>query len=118
MDEKIYSLLEKMYIDIIDIKKEQKNHTEAIGDIRSEQKIHSEIIADINNELKIIKADINNTNNSIARLENELTLKTNSLFDGYKQNFEIMNRVEEKVDRLSVLVEQQELEIKVIKQVK
>ena len=39
----------------------------------------------------------------------------NTLLDGYKQTYEKLNNIEEKVDEIDLKVERQDVEIKVIK---
>ena len=41
--------------------------------------------------------------------------RTEALFDGYKQTYEKLETIEEKMDELSAKVEKQDVEIKVIK---
>ena len=79
MEEKIFELIEKMYIDM--------------------------------QEMKTNMA----TKQDIARLENKMDQNDKALFDGYKVNYEKLESLEEKVDRLEKNVQSQDVEIRVIK---
>jgi len=50
-----------------------------------------------------------------AILENDIKNDIKSLYDGYKQTYEKLTVVDEKLDNISSKVEKQEVEIKVIK---
>lgn len=79
MEEKIFELIEKMYIDM--------------------------------QEMKTNMA----TKQDIARLENKMDQNDKALFDGYKVNYEKLESLEEKVDRLEKNLQSQDVEIRVIK---
>ncbi|WP_066496936.1 hypothetical protein [Abyssisolibacter fermentans] len=74
---------------------------------------------DVNNEFKSIRHEIKDVKNDLKRIdikiENDICPKIDSLFDGYKQNTETLDRLENKVDNLSEKVEKHEVEIRVIK---
>ncbi len=53
--------------------------------------------------------------NDVIRLENKIDTSSKTLFDGYQQVYEKLDRLENKVDSISSKVEKQEVEIKVIK---
>jgi hypothetical protein len=57
-------------------------------------------------------------NNNIIPLESKMDEKMEALFDGYRQNAEGIQRLEDKIDDFSAKVENQEKEIKVIKETK
>lgn len=74
-------------------------------------KMYSEFSArfdGIDKEIKDLKKDV-------VRIENKLDTNSKALFDGYKQTYEKLGAVEEKVDSLSQKVEKQDVEIRVIK---
>ncbi|QIB27479.1 hypothetical protein [Caloranaerobacter azorensis] len=98
MDDKTFELLEKMYVEILEIKQDVKSNAKAI-----EQNAH----AIAQNAKAIARVE--------SIIENQIERKIDALFDGYKQNSERITRLEEKVDRLIDRVERQEVEIKVIK---
>ena len=62
-----------------------------------------------------LKVDVNGLKNDIIRLENKLDNNSMALFDGYKQTFERLGVVEQKIDDLTNKVDKQEVEIRVIK---
>ena len=65
----------------------------------------------VDNEIKDLK-------NDVIRLENKLDSNSKALFDGYHQTYEKVCTVENKVDKLTLKVEKQDVEIKVIKGIK
>jgi len=82
MDNKVYDLLEKMYIEM--------------------------------QEMKVNMA----TKQDIVRLENMMDINHKALYDGYKQSIEGITEVKEKLDKLTERVENQEIQLKVLKSVK
>ncbi|KGG81218.1 hypothetical protein Y919_01545 [Caloranaerobacter azorensis H53214] len=98
MDDKTFELLEKMYVEILEIKQDVKSNAQAIAQ-------NAQAIAQ--NAKAIARVE--------SIIENQIERKIDALFDGYKQNSERITRLEEKVDRLIDRVERQEVEIKVIK---
>lgn len=53
----------------------------------------------------------------IVRIENKLDNNSKALFDGYKQTYEKLTDIEEKLEVISSKVEKQDVEIRVIKNV-
>ena len=68
-NEKLFELMEKMYVELKDIKKEVKCNTEKT----------------------------NNVEKTVIRIENDHGKRLEALFDGYKQNTEQLNRIEKEV---------------------
>lgn len=67
--EKLFELMEKMYVELKDIKKEVKCNTEKINSVEK----------------------------TVIRIENDHGKSLEALFDGYKQNAEQLNRIEKEV---------------------
>jgi len=67
--EKLFELMEKMYVELKDIKKEVKCNTEKINSVEK----------------------------TVIRIENDHGKSLEALFDGYKQNDEQLNRIEKEV---------------------
>lgn len=86
MDDKIFDLLEKMYVEIQEMKANM-----------------------------VTKDDLAKTNQSIVRLEDKMDTNHKALYDGYRLTYEKLNTLEEKVDKLDKKVERQDVEIRVIK---
>ncbi|WP_129599263.1 hypothetical protein [Anaerophilus nitritogenes] len=65
---------------------------------------------------------LDNIENTITKLETkmdgEINNKIEALFDGYKNNTEILHRLEMKLDDLSNKLEKQEVDIRVLKAAK
>ncbi len=75
-EEKIFNLLEKVYIDLQETK-------DRLGNVENGQK-------SITNRLSSIE-------NTVVRIENDHGQKLDALFDGYKQNSEKLDRIEKQV---------------------
>ncbi len=86
MEDKVFGLLEKMYVEM----KEMKSNMAT-------------------------KKDLDNTRQDLARLEDKMDNHFKALYDGYKQNTEKLCEVEVKVNDLNNKVEGQEVEVRVIK---
>lgn len=99
--------------ELTDFKKDVNN------DFKSIRTELTDFKQDVNSEFKSIRHEIQDVKNDIKRIdikiENDICPKIDSLFDGYKQNTETLNRLENKVDKLSEKVEKHEVEIRVIK---
>ncbi|MEM5816608.1 MAG: hypothetical protein AAGU16_01920 [Desulfitobacterium hafniense] len=91
MDDKMFDLLEKMYIEMQELKQDMAT-----------------------------KQDISNmaTRQDIVRLEDKMDINFKALYDGYTLTYEKLSALEDKVDKLSIKVENQNVEIKVIKAAK
>jgi tRNA A-37 threonylcarbamoyl transferase component Bud32 len=98
MEEKIFDLMTKFYSEFTDFKADV---SEKLGGLVAEQQKQGE--------------DIMHMSNSIIRLEAKVDSNSKALFDGYEQTFEKVLEIEKKVEALSVKVDKQEVEIKVIK---
>ncbi|AOY78258.1 hypothetical protein BJL90_06200 [Clostridium formicaceticum] len=105
MLEKIYSELQGVKGEVGGLKSEVEDFKSEVEDLKSEVKENSQRLTGV--ETRLTKLE--------TKVENEVVTKINSLFDGYLQNTEAINRVEGKVDHLTEKVEKQELEIRVIK---
>ncbi len=100
MEEKIFNLLEKMYNEMNEMRKDIQNNTQRMDKLETD-----------------LTQKMDNLQNNIVRLENDLTPKIKALFDGYIQKTDMLHRIEDKVDHLTKRVEKQEVEIKVIKSI-
>lgn len=61
-----------------------------------------------------IKQDVSELKKDVIRIENKVDENLSALFDGYSQNTEAINILNEKVDKLVASQERQDVEIKVI----
>ncbi|MGH4120978.1 hypothetical protein [Clostridium sp.] len=64
-----------------------------------------------------IKLDKKADKSDIIRLEDKFEDKTKSLFDGYTQTYEKLTNIEKKLEAISIKVEKQDIEIRVIKNI-
>lgn len=90
MDEKMFELLEKMYIEIQNVKSNMAT---------------KEDLSEVKQELK----------HDIVRLENKIDKNDKALFDGYELTYEKLVTLGKKVDSIDEKVEKQDVEIRVIK---
>lgn len=93
MDEKMFELLEKMYIEVQDIKSIMAT---------------KEDLTKVKQELK----------HDIVKIESKMDQNHKALYDGYKLTYEKLGSLEEKVNDIDKKVERQDVEIRVIKSVK
>ena len=86
MDEnKIFDLLEKIYIDVQETKSEVKNHTERFNNVESR-------LDTIQKEVKKLGITI----------DEKLIPTDNAILDGYKDNAEHITIIDDKIDRLQI----------------
>lgn len=89
MEEKIFSMLEKMYIEI------------------QEMKMATKV------ELQDIKESMA-TKHDLVKIEGKMDANFKALFDGYNQTYEKLEVLEKKVDRIEKKVDSHDIKIKVI----
>ena len=95
MDEKMFNLLEKMYVEMQEIKTE----------LRTEMQ---EIKTELRTEMR----------QGFVKLENKMDENHKALYDGYKQSIEGINETKEKLEKLTDKVDNQEIKLQVLKSVK
>ncbi len=98
MEDKAFELMSRMYSEFSEFKKEVKNEFSGLKD-----------------DVSGLKDDVGGLKNDVIRLENKLDSSTKALFDGYQQTYERLGIVENKIDTLTIKVDKQEVEIRVIK---
>ncbi|MGH4140065.1 hypothetical protein [Clostridium sp.] len=64
-----------------------------------------------------IKLDKKADKTDIVRLEDKFEDKTKALFDGYTLTYEKLTDIEKKLEAISIKVEKQDIEIRVIKNI-
>lgn len=94
MNDKVFGLMEKMYSEMQNGFKELRGDTNQLKE----------------GQQRLEKGQV--------KLENELKEAKDILFDGYKQNYEKLEVLENKVDKLATTVENHDVEIKVIRTAK
>lgn len=90
MDEKMFDLLEKMYIEVQDIKSNMACKKD---------------LDNVHDELK----------HNMVQMENKMDENNKALYDGYKLSYEKLESLKRKVNKVDKNVREQDLEIKVIK---
>lgn len=108
MEEKVFDLLEKLYVKVTGIESDVKNVKNDVGSLKEE-------VGSLKEEVGNIKEEVGKSRQDIVRLESELKGKISLLTDGYMQTYEILNEVRSDIKELKQKVEKQELEITVIK---
>ncbi|ABR46404.1 conserved hypothetical protein [Alkaliphilus metalliredigens QYMF] len=106
MDEKVFSLLEKMYIEMQEMKSSMATKEE-MQEIGSTMATKEEM-----------QQGFRKVNQDMARLEAKMDENHKALYDGYKQSIEGINAINERVDRLADKVDNQELKLQVVKSAK
>lgn len=96
MEEKIYDLLEKMYIDLTS-KMDNMNN-------------------DLSGRMDKIESTMA-TKHDIVRLEDKMDKNFKALYDGYSLTYEKVSSLEDKIDIIDKKVDNHDVEIKVIKRV-
>lgn len=91
MDDKAFELLTKMYSEFSEFRK------------------------DITDKVENNSKGIKTVGNQVTRLENKLDIDVKALFDGYQQTYEKLETVESKLDTISMKLEKQDVELKVLK---
>lgn len=81
-NEKIFELMEKMYVELMGVKDEVKS-------VKSEMK---EGFKKVNERLDAVEK-------TVIKIENDHGKKLDALFDGYKQNTEQLTRIENEVSK-------------------
>jgi archaellum component FlaC len=98
MEDKTFELLTKMYAEMTDMKKEMKEEFKAV----------KEDIKELKTDVSDMKADIAELKTDVAKielkLENEVAPKVQALFDGYKQNSDKLERIEEEVTKQEEII--------------
>lgn len=74
----------------------------------------TEFRQDMNAFRKTTEEDIQSLKNEVLQIEQEHGTRLEALLDGYKQTYEKLKLVEQKLDALSESVEQNDIKIKVI----
>ncbi|MBU3182525.1 hypothetical protein [Clostridium psychrophilum] len=86
MDEnKMFDLLEKIYIEVQETKKEVKIHTDKFNNVDNR-------LEGLENEIKKLG----------ARIDGELIPTSDALLDGYKGDSEHITIIDDKIDRLQI----------------
>ena len=94
MEDKTFELLTKMYGEFTEFKKDMNEFRE-----------------ETNSNIKGLNNEVQGLKNDVIRMEN----KMDAAYDGYKVTYEKLQEHDRRFDRLEEKMENQDLEIKVIK---
>lgn len=103
MEEKIYDLLEKMYIDL----------TGKMDKINIDISSRMDKMDGIFDKIELTMA----TKHDIVRLEDKMDKNFKALYDGYSLTYEKVSSLEDKIDIIDKKINNHDVEIKVIKRV-
>ena len=98
MDDKVFGLLEKMYIEMQEMKSNMATKDDIVN--------------------MATKDDIAKINHSIVRLEGKMDINHKTLYDGFKQSIEGITEINDKLEKLTDRVENQEIKLQVLRSVK
>ncbi len=140
MEDRIYELIEKMYVEFKDFK---VDITEKVGSLDSKvgsldskvgsldskvgsldskvDSLDSKVgsldsrVGSLDSKVGSLDSKVENLHKNMIRIENKLDANSKTLFDGYSQTYEKLTVLEKKVDDISSKVEKQDVEIRVIK---
>lgn len=70
---------------------------------------------EVNSRIGNVEKEVKETRDKVTVIEQEHGKKLDVLFDGYKQTYEKLTDLEEKVDEINLKDERQDVEIKVIR---
>ena len=125
MDNKVFDLLEKMYIEMQEMKGNMATKDD-IANMATKDDIANMATKDdiVNMATKddianmATKDDIIKINHSLVRLEQKMDIHHKALYDGYKQSIEGITDIKEKLEKLTDRVENQEIKLQVLRSVK
>ncbi|OPZ94447.1 MAG: hypothetical protein BWY74_00571 [Firmicutes bacterium ADurb.Bin419] len=90
MEDRAFELLERMYSEFTEFRKET------------------------NARFDSIESQVKDLKNDVLRIDNDHGKKLEALFDGYKQHETMLDTIEQKVDNISEKVERHDIKIQVI----
>ncbi len=106
MDEKMFNLLEKMYVEMQEMK----------TGLRTEMQ---EMKTELRTEMQEMKTELRTEmRQGFVKLENKMDENHKALYDGYKQSIEGINETKEKLEKLTDKVDNQEIKLQVLKSAK
>jgi tetrahydromethanopterin S-methyltransferase subunit G len=124
MEEKIFNLLEKLYIEMQAMKSNMATKDDIANMATKDDIANMATKDDIANMATkddlanmVTKDDLARIGQRLVKLENKMDLNHKVLFDGYNQTYEKLEALEKKVDRIEKKVDSHDIEIKVIKSV-
>ena len=109
MDDKVFMLMEKMYIEMQEMKTNMATKQD-LENMATKQDLES----------MATKQDLESmaTKQDLVVLENEIKNNIKALYDGYQQSVEGISDIKRKVDKLTDKVDNQEIKLQVLKSVK
>ncbi len=119
MEDKTFELLTKMYSefshrfeevksDILNVKSDIQNVKSDIQNVKSD-------IRNVKSDIRNVKSDVQTISNQVVKLENDLKPKIEFALEGYQAVSERLTRLEEKIDILTLKVENHDVQIAILK---
>ncbi|ANX01397.1 hypothetical protein CSTERLE_07355 [Thermoclostridium stercorarium subsp. leptospartum DSM 9219] len=118
MEDKIFDLLEKIYAEFSEFRKETNSRFDTLENRLD--KVENRLDK-VENRLGNVENRLNTVEGHITRIENEHGQKLNALFDGYKQVYETIHEFDKslahigsKLDNLSITVSTHDSKLEVL----
>lgn len=103
MEDKVFDLLERLYVDVQDMKTDMQDMKTDMQDMKVNM---------------ATKQDLSGVKQNIARLEIKMDINHKALYDGYRQSIEGIEEIKDEMKKLTDRVENQEIQLQVIKKVR
>lgn len=100
MENKMYDLMEKMYKDFLEFKQTTETNMATKDDIaRLEQRIGSVEgkVDSLDQRMDSLEGKVDSLERTVLRIEHDHGEKLSALFDGYEQNSQKLDRIEQEV---------------------
>ena len=94
-EDKVFDLLEKMFLEIQNVKSEMQTMQSEMQTVKSE-------VQTVKSEVQTVKSEVIKNQNSIVKLEEAFHNKIGILFDADQRTQEKLQQIEEKVDILQI----------------
>jgi uncharacterized phage infection (PIP) family protein YhgE len=117
MEDKVFDLLERLYVDVQDMKTDMQSMKTGMRDMKTGMQDMKTDMQDMKTDMQNMK-DTMATKQDLARLENKMDINHKALYDGYKQSIEGIQEIKYELNKLTDRVENQEIQLQVIKTAK
>ena len=115
MEEKIFNLMEKMYVDLSSkIDSVQSDLSSRMDSVQSDL---SSRMDGLQSEILDVKSNMA-TKHDIVRIESKMDNNFTALYDGYQQSIEGICELRGEIRELTIKVENQEIRLQVLRTVK
>src|ERR1035437_2282962 len=102
--DKLYDLVEKVYIELQDTKKDLGGRISSLDNR----------VSGLDNRVSNLEREVKKNSNHIIRMENEMSNKFGILFDCQKSNDEHFRKIENTLESISAKIDKHDIKIQVI----